>query len=317
MTSDDRSASQSPDEADTPAPVITDSGSYGRLPPAPAMDMSQFESSTVSARSGITWLAGLAFTLAAALWLATLSASQATDRTVALPAQEQGVAVLTSLDDLLRLHMAEITEATPTENGGVAVPGFLTPGIELTAAEAASGDRALMRAALLERAGLAIYEQGIEALQVPDGPPIETSTFSTPGGTRRVMDGLTQANHDRATNLLRPLAIAALILGGIVVLLGNGFSRFTALGLAMVGAAGLVFLGALLLQFAIAFVGSDGTAVADEYSRLIDAIAWTPARNAITFGVAGAAVLVPAWLLNWFFDRSLVRPAPVIDGRSA
>jgi len=63
----------------------------------------------------------------------------------------------------------------------------------------------------------------------------------------------------------------------------------------------------------IAFIGSDGSAVADEFSRLIDTIAWTPAENAIAFGIAGAALLVPAWILGWIFDRSLVRPARVID----
>lgn len=296
-----------------PAPVITDAGSYGRLPPAPPPDLSRFESPTVGARSRATWLAGVAFAVVAALWLGALSASQTTDPTVALPIQERGVATLTAIDDLLATHADAIATATPTSTGGVAVPGFLVPGVELTVAEAQSGDLELMRAALLARSATAIYEQGIEALQPPDGPVIETTTFSTPGGTRRVMELLSQSNHDRASGFVQPLAIAAILLAGVVLLLGNGFSRFTGLGLAMIGAAVLVFVGALLLKFAIAFVGSDGTALADEFSRLVDAAAWAPARNAIVFGVGGVALLLPAWLLSWFFDRSLVRPATVID----
>jgi protein-S-isoprenylcysteine O-methyltransferase Ste14 len=173
-----------------------------------------------------------------------------------------------------------------------------------------------MRAALLARSAAAIYAQGITALEPPDGPAIETTTFSTPGGTRRVMELLSQSNHDRASRLVQPLAIASLVLAGVVLLLGNGFSRFAGLGLAMIGGAVLVLVGALLVKFAIAFVGSDGTVLADEFSRLLDTAAWAPIRNAIVFGGGGVALLVPAWLLSWFFDRSLVRPAPVIDGPS-
>lgn len=302
-----------PPTPESPAPVITDAGSYGRLPPAPGPDLSRFDDRTVGARSGVAGLAAVAFAIVAALWLGALSLSQATDPAVALPIQERGVATLTSIDDLLSTYASEIATATPTETGGVAVPGFLIPGVELTVAEAQSGDLELMRAGLLARSATAIYEQGFEALQPPDGPLIETTTFSTPGGTRRVMELLSQSNHDRAGGFVQPLAIAALALAGVVLVLGNGFARFSGLGLAMIGAAVLVFVGALLVKFAIAFIGSDGTVLADEFSRLVDAAAWTPARNAIVFGAGGIALLIPAWLLNWFFDRSLVRAAPVID----
>jgi hypothetical protein len=295
-----------------PAPVITDGGSYGRLPPAPP-GPSRFEQRTTGVRSGTTWIAGVALALVIALWLTALSASQATDPVVALPVQERGVAVLTAVDDLLEVHQEEIGSAEVGESGGVAVPGFLVPGIELTAAEARSGDLELMHAGLLSRSATAIYEQGSEALQPPGGPLIETTMFSTPGGARRVMDLLNRSNHDRANRFVQPLAILAIILGGVVLALGQGFSRFTGLGVAMIAAGALVFLEALVLKFAVAFIGSDGSVVADEFMRLSDAVAWTPARNAIVLAAAGAVVLVPAWLLNWFFDRSLVRPTPVID----
>ncbi len=302
-----------PGSPDPPAPVVTDEGSYGRLPPAPASDFSRFEARADGARSRAVWFAGVGFAVVAALWLAALSASQATDPTVALPVQERGVAVLTALDDLLELHAEEIASAQPGESGGIAVPGFLVPGVELTEAEAASGDLELMRAALLSRTADAIYADGIVALEPPEGPPIETTTFSTAGGTRRVMELLSQSNHDRASRFLEPLAIAALALAAVVLFLGHGFARFSGLGLAMVGAAVAVFLGALALKFAVAFIGSDGSVVAEEFSRLVDAVAWTPARNAIVFGAAGLLLIIPASLLNWFFDRSFVRDAPVID----
>ena len=295
------------------APVITDTGSYGRLPPAPAPDMSRFEGRTSGARSNIAWLAAVGFAFVAAIWLTTLSVSQATDPIVALPVQERGVAALTSIEELFELHADEIASASPGETGGIPVPGFLVPGVELTVAEAQSGDLELMRDALLARSAIAIYERGIQALQPLDGPLIETTTFSTAGGTRRVMELFSQTNHDRATRFLAPLAVVSLILAGIVLLLGRGFSRFSGLGLAMIGAATLVLIGTLLLKFAVAFIGSDGSALAEEFSSLVDTVAWTPGRNALIFAAAGAALLIPAWLMNFLFDRSFVRPAPIMD----
>jgi hypothetical protein len=293
-------------DANDPAPVITDRGSYGRLPPPPEEELSRFQGRTLSARITVAWVAGVAFAIAATLWLLALSAAQATDRQVAIPALERGIAAYTGIDDLLARYHDDLA------TGDATLPGFLVPGVALTPAEAQSGDVQLMREALLARAAEAVYEEGFAALE-PAGAPVETQTFSTPGGARRVMDLLGASNHDRARALVWPLGILTVALAAAVLALGAGFGRFSGLGLAMIGAAVLVMIAALLTKFVIAFIGSDGSAVADEFSRLIDTIAWTPAENAIAFGIAGAALLVPAWILGWIFDRSLVRPARVID----
>ena len=296
-------------DANDPAPVITDRGSYGRLPPPPEEELSRFQGRTLSARITVAWVAGVAFAIAATLWLLALSAAQATDRQVAIPALERGIAAYTAIDDLLARYHDDLATG---DAGGATLPGFLVPGVALTPAEAQSGDVQLMREALLARAAEAVYEEGFAALE-PAGAPVETQTFSTPGGARRVMDLLGASNHDRARALVWPLGILTVALAAAVLALGAGFGRFSGLGLAMIGAAVLVMIAALLTKFVIAFIGSDGSAVADEFSRLIDTIAWTPAENAIAFGIAGAALLVPAWILGWIFDRSLVRPARVID----
>jgi hypothetical protein len=293
-------------DANDPAPVITDRGSYGRLPPPPEEELSRFQGRTLSARITVAWVAGVAFAIAATLWLLALSAAQATDRQVAIPALERGIAAYTAIDDLLARYHDDLA------TGDATLPGFLVPGVALTPAEAQSGDVQLMREALLARAAAAVYEEGFAALE-PAGAPVATQTFSTPGGARRVMDLLGASNHDRARALVWPLGILTVALAAAVLALGAGFGRFSGLGLAMIGAAVLVMIAALLTKFVIAFIGSDGSAVADEFSRLIDTIAWTPAENAIAFGIAGAALLVPAWILGWIFDRSLVRPARVID----
>ena len=302
-----------PPEVDRDAPVITDSGSYGRLPPPPESDMRQFDRRSFNPRSSLSWAATIGFALAAVLWMLALSASQATDPVVALPVQERGIAAITAIDQLLALHAEELQAG---DDGQLALPGFLVPGVALTPAEAASGDVSLMRGALLGRAAQRVYEDGVGTLHSSDSAAIETTMFSTPGGARRVMDLLSASNHERANKYVRPLAIAMIILGGLAVALGSGFGRFSGLGFAMVGAAGIVFLAALALKFLVAFIGSDGTVVADEFSHLINAVAWTPAANAIAFGTAGIAILIPAWLLKWFFDRSMVSeppPARVID----
>ena len=255
----------------------------------------------------------IGFALTAVLWLLALSASQATEPTVALPVQERGIAAITAIDELLAFHAEELTA---NDDGVVELPGFLVPGVTLTTAEAASGDVELMRAALLGRAAVRVYEEGVGTLHSSDSAAIETTMFSTPGGAHRVMDLLSASNHERASKYVRPLAMVMIVLGGFAVVLGSGFGRFSGLGFAMVGAAGVVFLAALCLKFLVAFIGSDGSAVAEEFSQLANAVAWTPAENAIAFGMAGLAILVPGWILGWFFDQSTVREAPaaqVID----
>ena len=288
--------------------MITDSGSYGRLPPPPETDMRQFDKRSFNARSTLAWLGMIGFALTAVLWLLTLSASQATDPVVALPVQERGLAAITMIDALLELYAEDLARA---DEDTTALPGFLVPGMTLTNSEAASSDIELMRAALLGRAAAQIYEEGVWTLHSSDGAAIETTMFSTPGGAYRVMDLLSASNHDRATKYLRPLGMLMIVLGSLAMVLGSGFGRFSGLGLAMVSAAGVVFLIALGLKFLVAFIGSDGSVVAEEFSQLVNAVAWTPAENAVTFGSTGLMILVPAWLLNWFFDRSTVREAPL------
>jgi hypothetical protein len=306
-----RAPTTPPPEPD--APVITDSGSYGRLPPPPATNMRQFKERSFDTRSTLSWIALICFALTAVLWLLVLSASQATNPTVALRVQERGIAALTTIDELLAFHSDALAEA-----GGetVELPGFLVPGVNLTGREATSGDVGLMRAALLGRAAARVYEEGVSTLNASGSAAIETTMFSTPGGARRVMDLLSASNHERTTKYVRPLAILTIALGGLAMALGRGFGRFSGLGFAMVGAAGVVFLATLVLKFLVEFIGSDGSVVAEEFSQLMNAVAWTPAETASTFGTTGLAILVPAWLFGWFFDRSTVREAPpaqVID----
>jgi len=90
-----------PPESD--APVITDAGSFGRLPPPPETDPRQFDRRSFNPRSTLTWMGMIGFALVAVLWLLALSISQATEPTVALPVHERGIAVITAIDELLDL----------------------------------------------------------------------------------------------------------------------------------------------------------------------------------------------------------------------
>ena len=48
-----------------PAPVVTDSGTYGRLPPPPETDYRQFDKRSFNARGTLSWVAMIGFALTA------------------------------------------------------------------------------------------------------------------------------------------------------------------------------------------------------------------------------------------------------------
>ncbi len=295
------------------APVITSSGTYGRLPPPPRPVLPRAQRPWASARAAVVWLSLIGCALSAAVWLLVISATQATSPDVALPVLERGIGVITEIDELLSQHAGEFAEASGDE---VELPGFLVPNVALTTAEAQGGDAERMRAALLSRSAQLIYEGGVATLHQSDAAAIETPLFSTQGGAKQVMTLLSADNHQRLADTQRPVAMLMIGFGVVGVLFGNGVQRFSGLGLAMLGAAAIAFSATLVLKLALAVIGSDGSRVATEFAQLAGAVVWTPAENAKIFGVAGLAILLPAWLFGWLFSRSTVGDAPpasVID----
>jgi hypothetical protein len=261
-----------PDEG---ASVISDGGVFGRPPPLPTLQ--SFDEGGDD-RSSLIWLLAVLATITIALWAVALSLSQATSREVAQPVAVHGIAVLTGVDALLDLHLeavrAAAAEADDTEP--IALPGYPVLGASWLAVEARTASRDTLRGLLLSRSADLVYINGVSVLAEGDGT-FDGGTFSTSAGVRRVLETLSQSNHDRASAFVWPLGLIALALSIVLAISGNGFARFSVLGTTLlIGALPAIVLGAML-------------------------------RAAVTLVLIGLAILVPALLLHSLFDRSIGR----------
>ena len=89
---------------------------------------------------------------------------------------------------------------------------------------------------------------------------------------------------------------------------GTGFARYSIFGTTLVlGALPAIVIGAGL-RAVVGLAGSDGTAVAEEFSELAATVAWMPARTGVTLFLAGLALIIPALVLHALFDRSIGEP---------
>jgi len=290
------------------APVVTDEGVYGTLPDRRAV-FREYQRQERPWRDTLVRLAGMALAVFGGLWLVLFSASEATSEAVARPALESLVDTMTGLPGLLELHQNEITAAT----GDAEVPGYPLP--VTIPSDAVAGGPDEWRDVILEQSSALLYAEGPDALA--GGEDAEGSgTFSTSGGTRLLMSNLTESRHDSIAFLLWPLGIAAAVALIAIVAVGSGFVRFGALGLAT-AAAGIpaVLMGGLAWGI-VAFVGSDGSALAEQGHAIASDLAWLPLRNGLTFVVVGLGVAVAARVAAVFFPapRRPIVQAEAIEG---
>lgn len=282
-----------------PAPVVTDEGVYGTLPP-PRRTLRDYEAPERSARSNWSRAAGILFALLAAGWLVLYSTAQATGETVALPAIERTVDSLTGLEGLLTLQASAIKEIT---GDPVVVPGFEVTGATLSAAEVASGTPSEWHQLLLERASRSIYTSGTDVL-APNGEQSDGGAFSTSGGAMLLMNTLSESNHSLASTLLMPLAVAAGLALAAMIALGRPFGRFQTTGFALLLAATPAIIVGVLGIGLLAFVGTDGSALATETHDIASEVVRIPFRNGLTVFVAGLAIAIPARIAGALFARS-------------
>lgn len=288
------------------APVVTDEGVYGTLPDRRDV-FREYQRQERPWRDTLVRLAGMALAVFGGLWLVLFSASEATSEAVARPALESLVDTMVGLPGLLELHEPEIS----AETGDAEVPGYPLP---ITIPSEADGPDE-WREVILEQSSALLYADGPDALA--DGAEAEGSgTFSTSGGTRLLMSNLTQSRHDSIAFLLWPLGIAAVVALIAIVAVGSGFLRFGALGLAT-AAAGIpaVLVGGLAWGI-VAFVGSDGSALAEQGHEIASDLAWLPLRNGLTFVVVGLGVALAARVVAVFFPapRRQIVHAEVVEG---
>lgn len=276
-----------------PAPVVTDEGVYGTLPPRrPSFDEYQRESRP-RRNTGLR-LAGTALAVAAGLWLLVFSASQASSETVARPALESLLDTMVGLPELLELHHDEIAEVS----GDATVPGYPLA-ITIPAEEVAAGPEH-WREVLLEQSSALLYQEGPSALSSGEDTG-GGGTFSTSGGVKLLMSNLTESRHASLAFLVWPLGLAAIVAAIAVIALGPSFSRFVTLGVST-AVAGFPAIGLGILSWLIVtFVGSDGSALADTAHSIASDLAWSPLRNGLTFVVTGLVVAVLARLLASVF----------------
>jgi len=281
----------------TPAPVVTDEGVYGTLPDRERV-FREYRREERPWRDTLVRLAGMAFAVAGGLWLALFSASEATSEQVARPALEALVETMVGLPGLLEVHEATIADAT----GDAEVPGYPLP-VTIPAADVDAGP-VRWREVILEQTSALLYVEGPEAFGESEGG----GTFSTSGGTRLLMSNLTESRHASFAFLVWPLGIAAVVAAIAIVAVGSAFLRFSALGLATATAAiPSIVVGALAWAI-ITFVGSDGSALAEQGHEIASDLAWLPIRNGVTFLVAGLTVALGARVASAVFN---VEPAPV------
>ncbi len=293
-----------------PAPVYTDEGILGTVPER--VTLRDLERSRYGDSSPWLATAVLAFAAATALWLATFTAAQVTGAAVAIPTIERGVEAFTGLRELLVLHEQEIgvaAAAAPADDTPIPVPGFEVPGVALTSVEALTGTPESWHASLRRAAAESVHRNGIDALALtPEAT--HGGWFSTPGGARAVMHLLSDSNHGLAVLISWPLGLIALALGVLVVLSARSLGRIQALGVGLFLAAIPVAVLGLAGMGLVAFVGSDGSPLADTFAEMAGAVARAPLRNALTMLGAGLLVSLPALAARTVLDR--MQPDPVV-----
>ena len=300
--------------ADRPAPVVTEDGEY--FFPRPDEERTiprelRLER-WLAIRNTVAWLAAVALVGAASAALALHSLTQATSDEVARPALRNAVDALAEPEALIDLHFETISEAAAgtSPGSGIDVPGYPVVGVALTTEEAASGNRARMRDALVERSVTRIRADGRAALAEGGIAPPVAERLSTAGAVAVLLDGLTASSHEGWREWRTRLVVAAALLGAAVLVLPRGFGGVLGLGAALLAAGLLVAAGSLGLRLALS-VGSVEGPLLDAYLRVAGDLALIPLRNGIVLAAAGGALVLPAALLRAAFERSeLRRPSP-------
>ena len=304
------------DPADRPAPVVTEDGEYWFPRRDEEMVPRELRSERwLGMRNAAAWIAAVALGGLAAAALVAHSVVQATSDEVARPALRNAINAIAEPEALIDLHFERVVEAATRAAPGedVVVPGYAVVGVALTAEEAASGDRARMRDALLERSVTLVRAQGRRALAERGIAPPVRDRFSTAGAVAALLDGLTTATHENWADWRTRLVVAAAVLGVAVAALPRGFNGVLGLGAALLGAGVLVAVGSLVLRVALSAASVEG-ALLDEYLRIGRDLTLIPLRNGIVLGAAGAVLVLPAAMLRAFFERSEIRAPPTTAG---
>lgn len=279
------------------APVVTDEGVYGTLPDRQQV-FREYRQQERPWRDTLVRLTGMVLAVAAGLWLVALSGSEATSDEAARPALASLVETMVGLPGLLETHEDAIRSAT----GDAEIPGYPLP-ITIPAEDVAEGPER-WREVILDQSSALLYAEGPGVFGEAEG----AGTFSTSGGTRLLMENLTESRHGSFAFLVWPLGIVAVVAAIGIVVVGSSFGRFVALGLATAAAGVPAVAVGVLAWMVVTFVGSDGSALAEQGHEIASDLAGLPLRNGLTFIAAGLAVALGARVVDAVFPA---RSAPL------
>ena len=272
------------------APVITEHGTWGQ-PPA----RSPFAAPERGAEAR-AWLT-LLLAVAVAAWVACLALSQLTSRAVAIPAAERGIAAVTEIDALLRLHEAPLCAAASAGgNEPVDLAGFPVRDVLLRAQEVPcpSGvlDRAALRDLLLSRGAELLYLRGTAAFTDPSRTAEAAPVFSGPWFVRLLLDGLSAGLHEWLVLAAWASGGLAMLLAGVVWLLGRRGARLQRVGWAFtLGALPVLLAAAGLWLLLLLLGGTGGGSLIGEFASIARSLAALPALEALLVMVAGLALV--------------------------
>jgi hypothetical protein len=281
-----------PGRGDTPAPVITDEGTWGEPPP-----WSPFQPAERRAEAR-AWTT-IALAAVVIVWLCALSVSQLTARQVAIPVAMRGIAAVTEIDALIDLHATELcTAASAGGDATISLTGFPVQDVLLRANEVRCPggvlDRAGLRDLVLARAGDLLYLRGTTAFTDPDNAPGAPPALSSTWTIRLLLDNLGSGLHEWAT-----LATwGAGVVGGLLVLLaialGRRGERLTRVGwAAFLGALPVLLAAAALWTALLLFSGTQGDSMLREFLAIGRALTLLPMRDAALVALGGLALVLP------------------------
>lgn len=271
------------------APVITERGTWGQPPtrsPLTPPDRG------AAARAWLTLLLATVI----AVWVACVALSQLTSRAVAIPAAERGIAAVTEVDALLRLHEARL--CTAAQAGGsetIDLAGFPVRDVLLRAQEVhcPNGvlDRAALRDLLLARGADRLYLRGTAAFTDPsraaDAAPVLSGTWLI----RVLLDSLSAGLHEWLVVAAWASGGLALLLAGTVWLLGRRGARLQRVGWALTLGALPVLLAAAGAWLLLLLLGGTGGSLVAEFASIARSLAALPALDALLTMVAGLALV--------------------------
>lgn len=281
------------------APVITDEGTWGRVPPP-------YVPPERTAGAGPVWWVGALLVITGAIWLAALSMSQLSSRTVAMPAIEHGVAALTEVDALLEIHEQELCNLAESD-AAVDIVAFPMRGISISSedVQCTNGelDREGLRTMLVTQGAEQVYVHGADAFLDESASDEDASILSASGAIRATLDSVGASMHDRVTTATWVLGAVCTVLIIVLLLLGRGIRRFAGLGLVLMLAAVPTLVGAIALWFAVGLMDS-GAGLTNDFAEITRSLLGLPLRNALLLGGAGLAILVPVLVTDRLIQRS-------------